>query len=744
MVKYIGTNINKIITKEFFMEILTTLGIFVIIVILGSFLNNLFPRIPAALFQIILGAAVTFIPNLPLHFEFESEMFMMLVIAPLLFTDGFNSSLKNIWLYKRPIIYMAIFLVLVTVIVVGSIIHLLLPMIPWAACFVLAAVLSPTDAVAVKSITKGMKLPKGLMAILEGESLLNDASGLVSFNIALAAVLTNTFSVTNASYKFLVVAGGGAIFGLIIGIAFSYIKFIFSTKFADEFNILVIFQLITPVIVFYLAEHIGVSGIVAVVITALVYNYQRKHHLLTVVSSDAAVTIDSTQQIASYVLNGFVFTFLGYLLPEIYHTVFNNREIDIVYGFIISLVIVLGLMIVRLTFVYFNYISFQPHHFTTARKTAKIILNRKFDKGNYSRFNYSLITSLCGIHGTVTLATALMIPVVTATGDNFPLRNTILFIASNVVLLSIIIGTIALPLVVKNEDEEKEYTQYSLREKILEGTLEELKERDISKKSIEEKVAYAFEIKSLHELKAYFKNMQTGRFKNTNEPLSLHKKIMKAQDKVLPEILKDNPNIEQILEISKLMQLRKSLLFTYSIPKNLLLNLRIYVKESNLKRRLTRHFVAKDLTPEFYEKLKEKIPKRRKVNFVNKLDEIKQKAEASSSQIQAIIDCSPTVRKVLLETAYKVIDEKCSDQNTAEFVKDVYRYYSFTLFEVFLEDIDFEEELKELQMELVRLLKYRILTMRKLNYISLEDSYTALRNLNFSESMIFPRETEEE
>lgn len=726
------------------MEILTTLGIFVIIVILGSFLNNLFPRIPAALFQIILGAAVTFIPNLPLHFEFESEMFMMLVIAPLLFTDGFNSSLKNIWLYKRPIIYMAIFLVLVTVIVVGSIIHLLLPMIPWAACFVLAAVLSPTDAVAVKSITKGMKLPKGLMAILEGESLLNDASGLVSFNIALAAVLTNTFSVTNASYKFLVVAGGGAIFGLIIGIAFSYIKFIFSTKFADEFNILVIFQLITPVIVFYLAEHIGVSGIVAVVITALVYNYQRKHHLLTVVSSDAAVTIDSTQQIASYVLNGFVFTFLGYLLPEIYHTVFNNREIDIVYGFIISLVIVLGLMIVRLTFVYFNYISFQPHHFTTARKTAKIILNRKFDKGNYSRFNYSLIASLCGIHGTVTLATALMIPVVTATGDNFPLRNTILFIASNVVLLSIIIGTIALPLVVKNEDEEKEYTQYSLREKILEGTLEELKERDISKKSIEEKVAYAFEIKSLHELKAYFRNMQTGEFKNTKEALALHKKIMRAQDKALPEILKDNPNIEQILEISKLMQLRKSLLFTYSIPKNLLLNLRIYVKESNLKRRLTRHFVAKDLTPEFYEKLKEKIPKRRKVNFVNKLDEIKQKAEASSSQIQAIIDCSPTVRKVLLETAYKVIDEKCSDQNTAEFVKDVYRYYSFTLFEVFLEDIDFEEELKELQMELVRLLKYRILTMRKLNYISLEDSYTALRNLNFSESMIFPRETEEE
>lgn len=91
------------------MEILTTLGIFVIIVILGSFLNNLFPRIPAALFQIILGAAVTFIPNLPLHFEFESEMFMMLVIAPLLFTDGFNSSLKNLAIQTTNYIYGNIF-----------------------------------------------------------------------------------------------------------------------------------------------------------------------------------------------------------------------------------------------------------------------------------------------------------------------------------------------------------------------------------------------------------------------------------------------------------------------------------------------------------------------------------------------------------------------------------------------------------------------------------------------------------
>ena len=119
-------------------------------------------------------------------------------------------------------------------------------------------------------------------------------------------------------------------------------------------------------------------------------------------------------------------------------------------------------------------------------------------------------------------------------------------------------------------------------------------------------------------------------------------------------------------------------MFTYSIPKNLLLNLRIYIKESNLKRRLIRHFVAEDLTPEFYEKIKEKVPNRRKENFASKLNEIKQRAESSSNQIQAIIDCSPTIRDALLKIAYDVIEEKCSNENTAEFVKNVYRYYLFT------------------------------------------------------------------
>lgn len=234
------------------MEILITLAIFIALVIAGSFLNRYIPRVPAALFQVMLGYLVTYLP-VPIHFEFETEAFMALVIAPLLFTDAYKASRSDLWLYKRPIVYMAIGLVIATVVIVGSFINFIIPSISLGAAFALAAILSPTDAVAVKSITKGMKLPKGLMAILEGESLLNDAAGIVSFKIALAAIITGTFSFANASREFFIAALGGMFLGIIIGLFVTTLKFINRRFLASEPSILVVFQLILPVIVYFIA-----------------------------------------------------------------------------------------------------------------------------------------------------------------------------------------------------------------------------------------------------------------------------------------------------------------------------------------------------------------------------------------------------------------------------------------------------------------------------------------------------------
>ena len=184
------------------MSDIITLFSLLLLIVLSTILNKLFPKILLPVFQITLGLLISMFP-LPLTLDFEPEIFMVIIIAPLLFWDGYNASRKALWRYKRPITLMAVGLVLVTVIGLGFFIHELVPMMPLALTFALAAILSPTDAVAVKSIVRGMSLPRGLLLILEGESLLNDAAGLVAFKVAVGVVLTGFFSPITASGEFI-------------------------------------------------------------------------------------------------------------------------------------------------------------------------------------------------------------------------------------------------------------------------------------------------------------------------------------------------------------------------------------------------------------------------------------------------------------------------------------------------------------------------------------------------------------
>lgn len=448
------------------MEILITISVFITLVIIGSFLNKYIPRIPAALFQIILGFLVSYLA-IPLHFEFESEAFMAMIIAPLLFTDAYKASRSELWLYKKPIVYMAVGLVITTVVVVGYFINYIIPSISLGAAFALAAILSPTDAVAVKSITKGMKLPKGLMSILEGESLLNDAAGIVSFKIALASIITGTFSLSRSSREFFITAIGGMILGVLIGLIIVSIKLVNRKYLNTEPSILVIIQVILPVATYFIAEEFHLSGIIAVVFAGILLNFERYLRQGDSLDNQAVVSISYNQDTISYVLNGFVFVLLGYLLPGIFRNMITYPDLDVQTAMFYVILITIALIITRFTFVYIFYVSFQQHTFKTSHNIVEFLKTRQLDVGNYSRFEYALVTSLCGIHGTVTLATALMIPLTIGTaGEPFPLRNAILFIGSGVVLLSMIIGTIFLPLIIKTEDEEIEHKN-NARSKVL-------------------------------------------------------------------------------------------------------------------------------------------------------------------------------------------------------------------------------------------------------------------------------------
>ena len=565
------------------MEILITISVFITLVIIGSFLNKYIPRIPAALFQIILGFLVSYLA-IPLHFEFESEAFMALIIAPLLFTDAYKASRSELWLYKKPIVYMAVGLVITTVVVVGYFINYIIPSISLGAAFALAAILSPTDAVAVKSITKGMKLPKGLMSILEGESLLNDAAGIVSFKIALASIITGTFSLSRSSREFFITAIGGMILGVLIGLIIVSIKLVNRKYLNTEPSILVIIQVILPVATYFIAEEFHLSGIIAVVFAGILLNFERYLRQGDSLDNQAVVSISYNQDTISYVLNGFVFVLLGYLLPGIFRNMITYPDLDVQTAIFYVILIAIALIITRFTFVYIFYVSFQQHTFKTSHNIVEFLKTRQLDVGNYSRFEYALVTSLCGIHGTVTLATALMIPLTIGTaGEPFPLRNAILFIGSGVVLLSMIIGTIFLPLIIKTEDEEIEHKN-NARSKVLNEVINELQEKYYNKLNTNsERMGYAIAIKKLQEQQIYFCNNRKELIKYIKD---LSKLVRKAEQEKVNELLAKYDNNRFLKRVFEVRDWRIRKLVTYSVYKQLFITLRLSSLERTFKRLL--------------------------------------------------------------------------------------------------------------------------------------------------------------
>lgn len=565
------------------MEILITISVFITLVIIGSFLNKYIPRIPAALFQIILGFLVSYLA-IPLHFEFESEAFMAMIIAPLLFTDAYKASRSELWLYKKPIVYMAVGLVITTVVVVGYFINYIIPSISLGAAFALAAILSPTDAVAVKSITKGMKLPKGLMSILEGESLLNDAAGIVSFKIALASIITGTFSLSRSSREFFITAIGGMILGVLIGLIIVSIKLVNRKYLNTEPSILVIIQVILPVATYFIAEEFHLSGIIAVVFAGILLNFERYLRQGDSLDNQAVVSISYNQDTISYVLNGFVFVLLGYLLPGIFRNMITYPDLDVQTAMFYVILITIALIITRFTFVYIFYVSFQQHTFKTSHNIVEFLKTRQLDVGNYSRFEYALVTSLCGIHGTVTLATALMIPLTIGTaGEPFPLRNAILFIGSGVVLLSMIIGTIFLPLIIKTEDEEIEHKN-NARSKVLNEVINELQEKYYNKLNTNsERMGYAIAIKKLQEQQIYFCNNRKELIKYIKD---LSKLVRKAEQEKVNELLAKYDNNRFLKRVFEVRDWRIRKLVTYSVYKQLFITLRLSSLERTFKRLL--------------------------------------------------------------------------------------------------------------------------------------------------------------
>ncbi|MEJ8303901.1 Na+/H+ antiporter [Saccharibacillus sacchari] len=444
------------------MELFISILVMLAIIGISNVINRFLPFVPVPLIQIGLGVTAELLPP-HIHVPLEPELFLVLFIAPLLFNDGRIIPRGELWNLRAPILLLALGLVFVTVVVFGYLIHWVIPSIPLAAAFALAAILSPTDAVAVGSLAGRIKLPKDIMRLLEGEALMNDASGLVAFKFAIAAAVTGAFSIYQASFSFLLIAIGGLLIGAVVSFVIIRIR-VFLRRFGMEDETLhVLIQLVTPFVLYLVAEHFGLSGILAVVSGGVVHAIERDRAESTRVKLQ--VVSNSTWSVFLYVLNGLVFVLLGLQLPEVMGAIFEDPAVSNWSALWHVSWISVGLIVLRFLWIY-------AYWFFTSRKGGSGRTGKPLVKA-------SVQTALSGVRGAVTLAGAFSIPLVLEGGTAFPERNLILFLAAGVILFTLLAASILLPLLSDKEPAEAPQAEQPLKRRILSAIAQRIGQEDL-------------------------------------------------------------------------------------------------------------------------------------------------------------------------------------------------------------------------------------------------------------------------
>ncbi|REK76741.1 Na+/H+ antiporter [Paenibacillus paeoniae] len=401
--------------------------VFIMIGLIGvsNVLNRFVPFIPIPLIQIALGMAIALIPLVE-HLELNPELFFVLFIAPLLFNDGRRTPRNELWQLRAPILLMALGLVLVTVLVAGPFIHFLIPDIPLAAAFALAAILSPTDAVAVGSLAGRIRLPSSIMRLLEGEALMNDASGLVAFKFAIAAAVTGEFSAMHATVSFFLIAVGGFAAGAIMAFLIIWLRVYLRRLGMEDVTVHMLIMIMTPFLIYLVAEELGVSGILAVVAGGIVHAIERDR--IQAASAELRIVSESTWTVILFILNGLVFVLLGLEIPHVVSVIIKDEAYrnGLVVGYIVLITAVL--LLLRFIWVYL---------FASGRKLQD-----------------ALLTSLSGVRGAVTLAGAFSIPLIVAGGSVFPQRDLIICLSAGVILLSLVLASAVLPFLSRSPQAE--------------------------------------------------------------------------------------------------------------------------------------------------------------------------------------------------------------------------------------------------------------------------------------------------
>lgn len=451
------------------MEALELTLVLLAAVLVSAVIDQIVPKLSSPLIQIALGVVIAVFVGGQVEVTLNSELFLVLFIAPLLYDEARSADKAELWKQRRPVLSLAVGLVIVATLAVGFCIHWLVPSIPLAAAFALAAALGPTDAVAVSSLPKELNIGDRRRNVLKGECLINDASGIVSFQFALAAVVTGAFSLTQATLSFLISFLGGIVVGLVLGWLCNLILKKVRGMGLENTTFHVLFDVFTPFIVYLAAEPLHASGIIAVVCAGLVLSLSNRAigpniSRLNIVSS-------SVWRVLSFSLNGIVFVLLGTQLPRAMQRTWDDVALN--NGMLILYILVITLAVIAARFLWLLAME----HIRNQR------MKKQGEEDGIQTFRElarsSAIMTLGGPKGTITLAIIFTIPVFTQAGNLFPQRNLIIFLASGVILCTLLLSNFVLPLLAPKREakpgqQELHLQETEIRIEIFRSVIEEL------------------------------------------------------------------------------------------------------------------------------------------------------------------------------------------------------------------------------------------------------------------------------
>jgi CPA1 family monovalent cation:H+ antiporter len=398
----------------------------------GYLVRALPVALPLPIVQIALGGVIAGVFHHGV--ALQPEVFFLLFLPPLLFLDGWRIPKDGLMRDRRAILQLAFGLVIFTVVGAGYLIHWLIPAVPLAVAFALAAIISPTDPVAVSSIAGSTPIPRRLMHVLEGESLLNDASGLVCFQFAVVAALTGSFSLNQAAVTFAWLVAIGLLSGVAFTLGVALVQQWLTRRFGAEGGSPILVNLLTPFGAYLLAEQLGASGILAAVAAGVTMSYVE---LSGRSMAETRIERNAVWDTIQFTLNGIMFVLLGEQLPSILRdavaAVGESGHFNSWWLLLYAVVIACGLAALRCVWVWISLRVYLWHH----RADPKLPRS--------GSWRVVAVTSLAGVRGAVTLAGVLTLPLLMPDGSHFPARGLVIFLAAAVILLSLAAGSVGLP-----------------------------------------------------------------------------------------------------------------------------------------------------------------------------------------------------------------------------------------------------------------------------------------------------------